>query len=119
VKSNILRLKKIAAQIPQIDQASSILTHELNVCITDIESDHEYELRQAREQASTNHPTKLRPCEVHVNGIVNAYFHKWGQFSDEGGSTVGGVIEFRDGTCDWYPPDVIKFTDRNEVKKND
>ncbi len=52
---------------------------------------------------------ELRPCFVKER---KANFHCWGTFADEDGSGVCGVIEYEDGTCDWFPPNMIKFADK-------
>ena len=51
----------------------------------------------------------LRPCIVKGR---KGYFHCWGTFADDDGSSINGVVEFEDGTCEWFPPTWIKFTDR-------
>ena len=43
------------------------------------------------------------------------YFHTWGTFADEDGSSVMGVVEHLDGTCDCYNCNQIKFLDNNRV----
>ena len=52
---------------------------------------------------------RLRPCIVRER---KGHFHCWGTFTDDDGSSINGVVEFEDGSCDWFPPDWIKFTDR-------
>ena len=51
----------------------------------------------------------LRPCFVKER---KGHFHCWGTFADEDGSCVNGVVEFEDGKCDCFPPNMIKFADK-------
>jgi len=55
---------------------------------------------------------RLRTCLI--KNERKAMFHCWGAFDDGDGSNINGVVEFEDGTCDWFPPTMIKFTDKEK-----
>ena len=51
----------------------------------------------------------LRKCKV-GNPPRPAWFHGWFQFGNsDGGMDANGVVEFEDGTTDYYSPGYITF----------
>jgi len=49
---------------------------------------------------------RLRPVDVRGR---KGFFHTWGQFADSDGASMMGIVEFEDGTCDYFIPERIKF----------
>ncbi len=44
-----------------------------------------------------------------IVGTRNGFFHIWGHYSDRDGESTMGIVEFEDGSCDYFMPQDIKF----------